>query len=413
MTNRPFRFYDHARDFDAVKRIWRETGWVEGEENEYAGMDAFFQLGETEIATINDEAECAVHWTPGEVQYQEDVLPMGAVTAVTTSHIARKQGFAKELTARSLARQADRGMAVSTLGMFEQGFYNRVGYGSGPYEVLIQFDPTTLNVDHPFRPPTRLTRDNYEDVHQALLNRKRHHGAASLTPSGVTKAELLFTENPFGLGYFDGPGNSLSHFIWGGMKDEHGPYSIEIRAYRTNEQLSELLALIKSLGDQINSFTTLEWGEFQFQDIINQPFRNRRVSKGGKHEQLRQAIAYWQIRILDLDACLAKTHLVGEPVRFNLDLTDPVNEILTGETGWSGIAGDYVITLGEESSAKPGSDKQIPTLKASVNAFSRMWFGIRPATNLAITDNLTGDESLLNDLDRILRLPKPHFGWDF
>ena len=227
------------------------------------------------------------------------------------------------------------------------------------------------------------------------------------------KAELMLTEKPFGLGYYDGPGNSLSHFIWGGMKEENGPYSIEIRAYQSNEQLLELLALIKSLGDQVNSVTTLEWGEFQFQDIIKQPFRNRRGSKGGKHEQLRQSIAYWQIRILDLEACLAKTHLRGESVSFNLELSDPVNEILAGGSGWSGIAGDYVITLGEESCAKKGTVKNLPTLKASINAFSRMWFGARPASNIAITDDLTADEALIRDLDNILRLPRPHFGWDF
>ncbi len=69
MTNRPFRMYDHARDFDAVKRIWCETGWVDDDADDYAGMEALFQLGETEIATMNDEAECIVHWTPAEVVY--------------------------------------------------------------------------------------------------------------------------------------------------------------------------------------------------------------------------------------------------------------------------------------------------------------------------------------------------------
>ncbi len=338
---------------------------------------------------------------------------MGADTAVTTSHIARKQGFAKELTARSLARQHEAGMAVSSLGIFDQGFYDKVGYGTGPYETLIQFDPATLDIKARFRPPTRITREHYKDVHQALTNRKKYHGAATLLPAEVMKAELLLTEKPFGLGYYDGPDGSLSHFIWGSMKEENGPYSVEIRAYQTNEQLMELLALIKSLGDQVSSFTTLEWGEFQFQDIVEQPFRNRRSSKGGKHEQLKQSIAYWQLRILDLEACLAKTHLRGDSVRFNLELSDPVNEILAGEKGWTGIAGDYVITLGEESSAKSGTEKNLPTLKASVNAFSRMWFGARPASNIAITGELEADESLIRDLDDVLRLPRPHFGWDF
>jgi hypothetical protein len=51
--------------------------------------------------------------------------------------------------------------------------------------------------------------------------------------------------------------------------------------------------------------------------------------------------------------------------------------------------------------------------RASINAFSRFWFGVRPASNLAITDNLSGEEGLINALDKAACLPRPHFGWDF
>ena len=413
MTNRPFRPYDHARDLKAVQRIWQEVGWSDGEERDNAAMEVLFQVGETVVATINDEAECLAHWTPGTVQYLDETLAMGAVTAVTTSHISRKLGFARELTARSLARQADQGMEISALGIFDQGFYDKVGYGTGPYENLVKFDPATLTINHPFKPPTRLTKDHYAEIHQALVNRKKFHGSAVLSPPEFIKAELMLTEKPFGLGYFDGPNKTLSHFIWGSTKGENGPYHIDIKAYQTDAQLKELLALIKSLADQVSSFTTLEFGEIQLQDLLRQPFRTRRGSRGGVHEQGRQAVAYWQIRILDLEACLNKTHLVGKPVSFNLELTDPVTEILTGETSWTGLTGNYVVTLGESSSAAAGTDPKLPTLNASINAFSRMWYGVRSASSLAVTDDLSGDENLLKQLDSVLRLPKPHFGWDF
>ncbi|GIT39439.1 MAG: hypothetical protein Ct9H300mP8_06350 [Gammaproteobacteria bacterium] len=58
-------------------------------------------------------------------------------------------------------------------------------------------------------------------------------------------------ENPFGLGYFDGSDGELTHFIWGEAEEENGPYGIEWIAYRTTDQLFELLALIRSLGDQV------------------------------------------------------------------------------------------------------------------------------------------------------------------
>jgi hypothetical protein len=297
--------------------------------------------------------------------------------------------------------------------MFDQGFYNKVGFGTGPYETLIQFDPSALMVNTRARPPKRLTEDDYKQVHQAMLNRKKFHGAADLLPPETISLELRSTDKPFGLGYFDGPDNSLSHFIWGEMKGEHGPYEITLRAYQNTDQLFELLALMKSLGDQVNSFSTLEFGEFQLQDLLRQPFRTRRSSQGGKHEQLLQAVAFWQMRILNLENCLAKTHLTGPGVRFNLELVDPLEAVLDGHSNWKGLSGAYVVDLGPESGVRPGSDKKLPLLRASINAFSRFWFGVRPASNLAITDNLSGEEGLITALDKAVCLPRPHLGWDF
>lgn len=413
MSNRPYRSFNQARDIKAVQQIWIDCGWIDDNDDERKMVADFFSCGEAEIATINDEAECSVHWTPGSIVYQEETLSLGAVTAVTTSHVGRKQGFARELTARSLARQFSAGCEISALGMFDQGFYDKVGFGSGPYETLVQFDPATLNVSGTARPPRRLTIDDYAQMHQAMVQRKKFHGAVDLDPPEILKVELQWTDKPFGLGYFDGPGGSLSHFIWGDKKDEHGPYEVTARAYQNTEQLLELLALIKSLGDQVSSFGMLEFGEFQLQDLLTQPFRTRRASRGGKHEQILQAVSYWQIRMLNLEACLAKTHLTGPGVRFNLNLTDPLDEILGGLTPWTGLTGHYVVDLGEQSSAHKGTEKHLPTLTASVNAFSRLWFGVRPASNLMITDDLQGDESLITAIDKAVSLPRPHFGWDF
>ena len=220
-------------------------------------------------------------------------------------------------------------------------------------------------------------------------------------------------EKPFGLGYFDGPDGSLSHFIWGEMKEEHGPYRITIRAYQTREQLFELLALIKSLGDQISSFRTLEFGEFQLQDLLDQPFRNDRIRAGGEHTMRSRALAYWQLRILDLAACVATTRLPGPELRFNLELTDPVDELLGGDLDWQALGGSYIVTFGESSSAEQGIDASLPTLTASINAFTRLWFGIQSATGLAIGDDFTAPDELIEALDRKMTLPTPHMGWDF
>ena len=107
-------------------------------------------------------------------------LELCAVTAVTISRIARKQGFARVMTAQQLAAAAQAGAEVAALGMFDQGFYDQVGFGTGAYEHMIRFDPATLQVDVPFRVPARLTKDNWADVHGAMVERMKHHGAVVL-----------------------------------------------------------------------------------------------------------------------------------------------------------------------------------------------------------------------------------------
>ena len=250
-------------------------------------------------------------------------------------------------------------------------------------------------------------------MHAAMLNRSRKHGGVTVDSIEVFRSELKLTENPFGLGYFDGPGGTLSHFIWGSTKGEHGPYIINYRAYRNPEQMFELLALIKSLGDQINLISTLDFGEIQLQDLLKQPFRHIRGSAKGDFEISSHSTAYWQMRILDLQACLKKTILKRPTVRFNLKLVDPIIHSLPEDANWRGIGGDYVMQLGEESFAETGHDNQLPTLNATINSFSRMWLGVRSASSLAITTDIQAEPDLLTALDETLSIPQPHLGWDF
>ena len=126
-----------------------------------------------------------------------------------------------------------------------------------------------------------------------------------------------------------------------------------------------------------------------------------------------KAIAYWQMRICDLPACMALTHLDGKDVHFNIELDDPITRFLDSDSKWKGISGNYVVTLGVESSAAEGSDAKLPTMKASVGAFTRMWLGVLSAGSLAVSDQLVADEKLIADLDRILRLPDPKVDWEF
>ena len=405
------RDYDHERDFEAVDRIYREVGWLESEDDTKAHEELARAVYEGVVFCLDGEAECAATTSLGAMRHLEADLDLAVVTGVTTSRVARKLGAAKRVTAAAIARRAESGSEVASLGMFEQGFYDRLGFGSGAYSRIVKFDPATLKVDRRFRPPKRLTKDNWRDVHHAMHERLRGHGGCVLHTPEIIRGELGFTRNPIGLGYYDG--GTLSHFIWGGTEGEHGPYLIWWYAYRTPEQLLELLALIRSLGDQVAVVGMEEPAEIQFQDILEAPFRNRRLSDGSKYAGSHRTHAWWQARMLDVPKCLAKTHLETEDVAFNLALGDPIAEHVEAGCNWRGVAGDYVVTLGEQSSARAGREASLPTLRASVGAFTRVWLGVRSPSVLSRTDDLNGEPSLLADLDRALRLPHPHIGWDY
>lgn len=409
MNSRP---YDPEKDAEAGHRIWREVGWIDDEDGE-KGMDLFLSGSRTLVADIHGAAECLVSSMPGSIRYLDQDLSFSAITAVTTSRIARKRGLAQRLTAQLIAGDAVGGAQVAGLGMFEQGFYDLLGFGAGSYEHWISFDPAQLRVKVRPRVPRRLGKEDWQAMHAALMNRQRGHGAANLFPAIGMKAEFIWTKDAFGLGYHDGPDDALTHFFWAQGSGEHGPYTITFIAYQTWEQFLELLAVIKNLGDQVRQVWMREPSGIALQDLLRQPFRFRQLTEKSKFQQTNRATAYWQLRILDLPGCLARTSLPGPALRFNLDLSDPIAAFLPADALWRGIGGQYTIALGPDSSAEPGPDPDLPTLSASVGAFTRLWMGVRPATGLAVTDDLSAPPDLLAALDRTLRLPPPRLDWDF
>lgn len=407
-----YRNYNPEKDKEAARRIWREVGWVDDEDTEKS-MDLFLQDARIHVKDIDGEAECLVASVPGDIRYQNETLPMQIVAAVTTSRIARKQGFAGGMTAELIAADAAEGAAISALGIFEQGFYNRLGYGNGAYEHMVRFDPAKLKVQGPSRPPKRLKADDAEAMLQAMLNRHRRHGSVNIYPVNSLKAELVWTKKDFGLGYYSEDGKTLSHFLWAHSKGENGPYRISMMVYETRQQFLELMALVKAMGDQVHAVRIREPGHMQLQDLLETPFRQYNISEKSEYRADNQAYAYWQMRICDLEACIAATHLRCEPVRFNLVLQDPIERYLDADAPWHGIGGEYVVALGPVSTVERGSDAALPTLNAGVGAFTRMWLGVRPATGIAMSDELDGPDELLAKLDEALCLPVPHPDWDF
>ncbi len=406
-----FRTYQSDRDLEAVLRIYREVGWISEKPHETA-VKQLLESGRGWVAELHGSAECVVVADTGTIRHLERDLPLCVVAGVTTSRIARKQGLASRLTTQLLAEEASQGQAVAMLGIFEQGYYNQLGFGNGCYENWCTVDPSMLQIPVKANTPVRLGVDDWQMMHENRLNRLRMHGSCSITPPALTHADALWTEHGFGMGYLDEHGD-LSHHLWCSSKGEQGPYRVNWMAYRTKDQFLELMALLHSLGEQVRSIKLHEPAGIQLQDFIRQPFRMREITEKSPHENRMTAGAYWQVRMLDLNQCLSATQLDCDPLCFNLILTDPITSLIPQECSWKGVAGEYIITLGSASSAEPGTNPELPTMQASVNAFSRLWLGIRPATSLSWSDDLEAPETLLKALDHALRLPMPQPDWDF
>lgn len=409
------RKYNREIDQKAVHRIWHEIGWLDGTvDDQIKGLDEFLDSGNVRIAEVHGEAECMVATHPCRVRHLSNVLEASAVTAVTVGHAGRKQGLAGQVTARAIVEDAANGAAISALGMFEQGFYNRLGFGTGGYVHQVAFDPAHLAVDRGFRAPKRLTTENAAEMHAARLRRMPWHGACSLPLPAVTSSKMQWEGPGFGLGYYDGPNGELSHYFWATAGDrEYGPYHLHLIVYETGDQLMELLALLRGLGDQVRLMRTLEPVHVQLQDLIHRPIAHRVATKSSPYQGGVESLAFWQMRICDVESVFASTRLACPEFTFSLELTDPIESRLDGDVPWRGVAGNYVVTIGETCVAERETDYALPTLSASVNALTRMWLGVLPASSLAITDDLTAEEDLLQELDAAFRLPTPKVNWEF
>lgn len=409
-----FRPFDPKRDKKAARRIWEETGWIDRDEDAAAKyLDLFLGASKTLVADIDQVAECIVSTAPGCMRHLENNLSLTIVAGVTTSLIARKQGFASRLTAELIAQDAQLGSELAALGMFEQGYYSRLGFGTGPYEHRVIFDPSQLRISSDPKIPQRLTLDDYHDVHFALINRWRTHGSVNVIPPEHVQAEMGWTKDALGLGYRNSEGD-LTHFVWGESKGEHGPFEISTLAYQNREQLLELLAMLKALGDQIYAVSMLEPCHLQLQDLLQTPLRRQITTEGSEFEESNSAEAFWQVRINNLESVLSKTHLPGRSnLAFNLDLTDPISKYLAEDSSWRGIGGKYTILLGEFCSAEQGHQAGLPLLRASVGGFSRLWLGCASATAISLAGEIEASQQLLDKLHQTLCLPLPKTGWEF
>jgi hypothetical protein len=405
-----WRHYDPERDRQAAQRIWYEVGWMQPERT--AAFEALSSAGPAIATELDGQVECLVFTAPGTLRYQRGDLPFTGITAVSTSRVGRRQGLAGRLTSRAVALEAQKGATVAGLNIFDQGYYDKLGFGTGPYEHIISMDPLAMRTGAAPRRPSRLTLDHADAVHAARLARPLVHGGLVFSSPQVTRAQMAGPEHAFGLGYFDG--SRLSHHLWcvpeGGNRNQ-GPFRATWLCYRSADELRELLGLLGELGEQALLVRVREPPGVQLQDLVDRPFRQYAQSAGARFETRNDARATWQMRICDLARCVAVTQ-VPQQVTFNLDLADPIEQYLEAD-GWRGVGGKYVVTFGPVSSARPGHDSGLETLGADVGAFTRLWLGVLPASGVALSGRLSGSPELIARLDEALVLPRPQPDWDF
>jgi hypothetical protein len=406
-----WRPYVPERDRDAARRIWYETGWLQPDRP--GAFEAESTAGRAIVTDLDGQPECMVFTASGSIRYLRRDLAFAGVLAVTTSRVGRRQGLAGRLTARAVALEAEAGAAVAGLGIFDQGFYDKLGFGSGPYEHIIAMDPLSLAIDTPPRKPARLSVDQWQIIHDARVARPRVHGGLVFSSPQLTRGQMVWPEHAFGLGYFDG--DRLSHHLWcmpeGGNRNQ-GPYRAAWLCCHSSEELLELLSLLGELGDQVLLVRVREPPGVQLQDLVRRPFRHYAQTGGSRFETRNDARASWQMRICDLRACVAAVS-IPRTLRFNLELSDPIERYLEGEGGWRGVGGSYVVSFGPESEARPGTESGLQTLSADLGAFTRMWLGVLPASGAALTGGLKGSRELMSRLDEALVLPRPQPDWDF
>lgn len=394
-------------DLDAYVRIWLECGWISDGEKEKQGLGLFAEAGHSSVAVLNGEPESFGSWFDGTVHYDSTDLSLGHIAAITTSRLGRRQGFASLLTERCLVEAAEAGFAVASLGIFDEGFYDKFGFGTGSAVPIVQFDPASLRVDAPYATPERFDLKDLPELQQALANRLQGHGSVTIDSPIWLGGDWESAERTFALGYRNDEGR-LTHFFAGAPDADFAHYEIFIFSYETTDQLLQLLRLLSELGDQAVSMMVVEPSHVRLLDLIERPRRQRKRSLRGNHEAGERADSWWQMRILDLEACIAARSWPGEPVRFNLTLTDPLTDSPT--SSWTGLGGDYTVTIAADSTVEPGHTSGLDQLDASVGAFTRMWLSVLPASQLTITDSLTGPAELLDALDQAFALPVPKPG---
>ncbi len=406
---RELRFPD---DQPSVVQLWRSIGWLDDVEDDDEALGWMFDDARAVGVDLHGQIAGAATRHQGDLRYEDAELPLSLVSSVAVARHARTEGLGSRLTAAVVRDAAVGGAAVSILGVYDLGYYDRLGFGTAANLRMITVDPVDLLVPKLTRSPVPLTIErDAARMQRNRLRRMRGHGSASYQSLGLAVGEAAWAEHSYGMG-FEGPDGELTHHMFLEREGEHGPDQVLWMAYETHQQAIELLSVMKSWSTQVHGVRLIEPAGLQLSELLRQPFRRYRTSKGGDFEQRPEGQSWTQLRILDLPACMAAVALAGPTVRFQLELSDPIEAFLAVDSAWTGLTGTWTIELGERSRATRGGSDGLLVMAASVNAFTRLWFGAATATTLRGMGKLDAPDELVEQLDRRWRLARPVVDWD-
>ncbi len=405
--------YDPEKHLEGSLTTWKDAGWLEkGKEDTAAEI---FKASTGLVGTVDDSVLALVLSNTGDLHHvlHEATLPFCSVSGVTVAFQGRKEGFGAALTAELLAIAAGKGAVCAGLGMFEQGYYDRVGFSNMPYWRNFYLRPSEIDLDGSMSSrPVRLEKEQWSEIHRSRTRRFRCHGSVNLEPVN-TMDTMLLAPGAFVMGFRDPSGELTHHICFTSCKGENGPLHTGWLAYRNRHQFHDLMLLLRSMGDQIDLIQLMEPPGIQLQSIVKKPLAQRRRSFQDPLKRVDiRTLAWTQCRILDLKGAIDGMRCPGEPCSFSLTLHDPVEGFLDGSMAWRGCSGEYTVHLSENSFVETGHTGGSPLMRCSLNTFTKMWNGTARPAMLPFTDRVEASEELLMDLERALFMPEPSFDWD-
>jgi len=189
-----FRKYNEEKDKKALHRIIAEIDWHK------EGIELAVKEGRNIVAEIDGEIEAFASSSLGKINYLESKIDISEIGTVATSLSMRKQGIAGKLTALKIAEDALAGAALSILGMFDQGYYDKLGFGTGNYTHWITFPIKALKIEGKPRVPKRLKESDWKAINESMHERMNSHGSFSASPD-LLKAVMKM--GGMGFGYFN------------------------------------------------------------------------------------------------------------------------------------------------------------------------------------------------------------------